>query len=93
VFTGPGLVENGAIQSLPLKQTKEELRESLLICTAAEMVERLQIYEELGVDELIINTNIGHSNEECLESLERFAADVMPSFAGPTVVAGGTVAA
>ncbi len=93
VFTGPGLVEHGAIQSLPLKQTKEELRESLLICTAAEMVERLQVYEELGVDELIINTNIGHSNQECLESLERFAADVMPSFAGPKGVASGMVAA
>jgi len=34
------------------------------------------------VDELIINVNIGHDNDACLESLERFAAEVMPSFAG-----------
>lgn len=80
VFTGPGLVDHGAIRSLPLKQTREQLRDSLLICTAAEMVDRLKVYEELGVDELIINVNIGHGNDECLESIERFAADVMPCF-------------
>jgi len=84
VFTGPGLVERGAIRSLPLKQSKEELRDSLLICTAAEMVDRLKVYEQLGVNELIVNVNIGHGNDECLESLERFAADVMPWFSEPT---------
>jgi alkanesulfonate monooxygenase SsuD/methylene tetrahydromethanopterin reductase-like flavin-dependent oxidoreductase (luciferase family) len=80
VFSGPGLVENGAIRSLPLAQTREELRQGLLICTASEMVDRLKAYEALGIDELIMNVNIGHSNEECLESLERFAAEVMPAF-------------
>jgi flavin-dependent trigonelline monooxygenase, oxygenase component len=82
VFTGPGIVEHGAIRALPLKQTKEELRESLLICTAAEMIDRLKFYEELGVNELIVNVNFGHSNGDCLESLERFAAEVMPWFSG-----------
>jgi len=81
VFSGPGIVERGAIQPLPLKQSKEELRASLLICTATEMVDRLKAYEELGVSELIMNINIGHGNDDCLESLERFAADVMPWFA------------
>lgn len=81
VFGGPGLVEHGAIRQLPLAQSKEALRESLLICTADEMIERLKAYEELGIDELIMNVNIGHSNAECLESLERFGADVLPAFA------------
>ncbi len=80
VFTGPGIVEHGAIKPLPLKQTKEELRESLLICTASEMVDRLKTYEKLGVDELIVNINIGLSSEESLEALERFASAVMPFF-------------
>ena len=80
VFTGPGIVEQGAIRALPLKQSKDELRESLLICTASEMIDRLKVYEELGVGELIMNGNIGHGNQESLEALERFAADVMPSF-------------
>jgi hypothetical protein len=30
------------------------------------------------VDELIMNGNIGHDNQESLDALERFAADVMP---------------
>jgi alkanesulfonate monooxygenase SsuD/methylene tetrahydromethanopterin reductase-like flavin-dependent oxidoreductase (luciferase family) len=81
VFTGPGLVQRGAIASLPLAQSKESLRESLLICTAAEMVDRLKAYEALGIDELIVNVNIGHPNNEALEALERFGTDVMPAFA------------
>jgi alkanesulfonate monooxygenase SsuD/methylene tetrahydromethanopterin reductase-like flavin-dependent oxidoreductase (luciferase family) len=95
VFTGPGIVEQGAIKALPLKQSKEELRESLLICTPSEMIDRLKAYEELGVDELIMNCNIGHSNQELLDGLERFAADVMPSFStampeSPIMQATGT---
>jgi alkanesulfonate monooxygenase SsuD/methylene tetrahydromethanopterin reductase-like flavin-dependent oxidoreductase (luciferase family) len=95
VFTGPGIVERGAIKALPLKQTKEELRESLLICTASEMIDRLKSYEELGVNELIMNINIGHGNEESLEALERFAGEVMPFFPaaksrGPAMQATGT---
>ena len=70
--------------ALPLKQSKDELRESLLICTASEMIDRLKAYEELGVDELIMNGNIGHGNQESLEALQRFAADVMPSFSTAT---------
>ena len=48
------------------------------------MIDRLKAYEELGVDELIMNGNIGHGNQESLEALQRFAADVMPSFSTAT---------
>ena len=88
VFTGPGIVEHGAIRALPPRQSLEELRASLLICTASEMVDRLKEYEALGVDELIMNVNIGHSNAESLEALERFASDVMPHFRAPAAGAG-----
>lgn len=87
VFSGPGLVEHGAISQLPLRQTREELKESLLICTASEMVDRLKEYEELGIDEFIMNVNIGQPNADCLESLERFGTDVLPFFRGPSTVA------
>ena len=80
VFTGPGIVARGAIEPLPLKQTMDEFRKNIIICPAAEMVDRLKRYEELGVDDFIMNVNIGHSQGESLESLERFAADVMPWF-------------
>jgi alkanesulfonate monooxygenase SsuD/methylene tetrahydromethanopterin reductase-like flavin-dependent oxidoreductase (luciferase family) len=88
VFSGPGIVERGAISPLPLKQTKEELRESLLICTASEMIDRLKAYEALGIDELICNVNIGHPNAEALEAMERFGTEVMPAFTPRGGVAG-----
>jgi alkanesulfonate monooxygenase SsuD/methylene tetrahydromethanopterin reductase-like flavin-dependent oxidoreductase (luciferase family) len=80
VYTGPGIVERGAIKHLPLKQSKEQLRDSLLICTAAEMVDRLANYQSLGIDELIINVNIGLSGAEALDSLEMFGEHVVPHF-------------
>jgi alkanesulfonate monooxygenase SsuD/methylene tetrahydromethanopterin reductase-like flavin-dependent oxidoreductase (luciferase family) len=80
VFTGPGVVERGEIRHLPLAQTREELAQSLLICTAPEMVDRLKRYEELGVDELIINVNLGYSGAEALETVERFGEEVLPHF-------------
>jgi alkanesulfonate monooxygenase SsuD/methylene tetrahydromethanopterin reductase-like flavin-dependent oxidoreductase (luciferase family) len=80
VFTGPGIVDRGAIAPLPLKQTLEQFRQNIIVCPAAEMVDRLKVYEELGIDDFIMNVNIGHSQEESLESIERFAADVMPWF-------------
>ena len=83
VFTGPGIVEKGAIRHLALKQTMEEFKESIIICPAAEMVDRLKLYEELGIDDFIMNVNIGHPQEEALEAVERFAAEVMPWFKQP----------
>jgi alkanesulfonate monooxygenase SsuD/methylene tetrahydromethanopterin reductase-like flavin-dependent oxidoreductase (luciferase family) len=80
VFTGPGIVERGAIRHLPLKQTMEEFKENIIICPAAEMVDRLSLYHELGIDDLIMNVNIGHSNDEALDCVERFGADVLPHF-------------
>ncbi len=80
VFTGPGIVEKGAIKPLPLNQTMEEFKQNIIICTAAEMVERLKLYEALGIDDFIMNVNIGHSQEDALECIERFAGEVMPHF-------------
>lgn len=85
LFTGPGIVERGLIKALPLQQTQEDLERGLLICTASEMIDRLKVYEDLGVNELIMNVNIGHSNDESLEALQRFASDVMPAFSTNTV--------
>jgi alkanesulfonate monooxygenase SsuD/methylene tetrahydromethanopterin reductase-like flavin-dependent oxidoreductase (luciferase family) len=80
VFSGPGIVEHGVIKWLPLKQTKAQLRDNLLICTASEMIDRLKVYQGLGIDELIINVNIGHSHPEALEALECFGREVLPHF-------------
>ena len=78
VFTGPGIVENGTIKSLPQKQTIEELSRNLIICPASEMVDRVAHYPELGIDDFIMNVNIGHPQGEALEAIQRFSELVMP---------------
>ena len=80
VFTGPGQVEHGMIAPLPRKQSLEELGESLLICTPQEMIDKLAPYAEAGVDRVILNVNFGLSQAETLETLQRFAEEVMPQF-------------
>ena len=78
VFTGPGIVCNGMIDELPRKQTNAELAESLLICTSAEMIDKLSVYAELGVDRFILSCNFGVQNAEVLEGIQKFAEDVAP---------------
>lgn len=80
VFTGPGIVENGEIAVLERKQTIEELNKSVLVCPVPEMIERLSLYHEAGIDEIILNTNIGASQSETLDAMQRFAEEVMPHF-------------
>jgi len=80
VFTGPGIVNNGMIEILPRKQTLAELDKSLLICTPEEMVDQLSVYDEIGVDRMILNMNFGASHIDTMESIQRFADEVMPHF-------------
>ncbi len=80
VFTGPGEVSQGAIAPLPRKQTKEELAQNILIATEQEMIDKLAVYHEAGVDEVILSQNIGTPNEETLENMELIAERVMPHF-------------
>ncbi|MEX1109662.1 MAG: LLM class flavin-dependent oxidoreductase [Dongiaceae bacterium] len=80
VYTGPGLVSGGAIAPLPRKQSIEELEENLVVCTSEEMIDKLAIYHEAGVDEIILNQNIGAPNEETLDNMRAIAEEVMPHF-------------
>ena len=80
VFTGPGEVVNGMITPLPREQTREELAESLLIATPAEMIDRLGVYQELGLDRFILSCNFGVEQQSVLDGLQQFAEEVMPHF-------------
>lgn len=80
VFTGPGIVDAGMIRPLPRDQSPEELEKSLLICSPAEMIEKLQPYADLGIDRVILNYNFGASQADTLESIQCFAEEVMPHF-------------
>ena len=57
MFTGPGKVKDGNIEALPRKQTLEELKENLLICPLNEMIDKLSVYAEAGVDEVILSSS------------------------------------
>jgi alkanesulfonate monooxygenase SsuD/methylene tetrahydromethanopterin reductase-like flavin-dependent oxidoreductase (luciferase family) len=77
---GPGIVRAGMIEPLPRKQSLEELAENLLICTSTELVDRLSVYAELGIDEVLAPCGYGQSAGETLEMMHRFADEVMPHF-------------
>ena len=78
VFTGPGRVNNGMIEALPRQQSSTELAESLLIGTPAEMIDKLSVYADLGVDRFILSCNFGVENAEVLEGIQMFAEEVAP---------------
>ena len=82
VFGGPGIVDQGIVRPLPRTQTVEELGENILICEASEMIDRLAEYQALGIDDVIVTSNFGQKQAETLAMMERFAAEVMPYFAG-----------
>jgi len=74
------VVERGAIRPIELEQTREAIGEALLIGTAGEVADKIAPYAELGIDELDINMNFGAAQKEVLESMSRFAEEVMPRF-------------
>jgi alkanesulfonate monooxygenase SsuD/methylene tetrahydromethanopterin reductase-like flavin-dependent oxidoreductase (luciferase family) len=80
VFSGPGIVSKGIIAPLPRKQTIDELAQNLVICTRNEMVERLSMYQEAGIDEIILSSNYGQSQEDTLDMMQRFAEEIVPRF-------------
>ena len=95
VAGGPGQVSGGDIAVLPRKQTVDELGEVLLVCTVSEMIDRIGVYREVGIDELILSSGMGQPQAETLEEMQRFAEEVMPHFAAPKPVrqAGAEVVA
>ncbi|MDE0309179.1 MAG: LLM class flavin-dependent oxidoreductase [Acidiferrobacterales bacterium] len=81
VFTGPGIVDAGMIRALERNQTMEELAENVLICSPAEMVDRVAPYAELGIDRMVFNINFGVGQQEQLECVQALGEEVMPHFA------------
>jgi alkanesulfonate monooxygenase SsuD/methylene tetrahydromethanopterin reductase-like flavin-dependent oxidoreductase (luciferase family) len=80
VFGGPGIVDRGIIRRLPRPQTVEELAGNLLLCGKNEMIDRLQEYADLGIDEVLTTSNFGQEEAQTLDMMSRFAEEVMPHF-------------
>ena len=80
MFTGPGKVNRGLINPLPRKQSLEELTNNLLICPPNELIDRLGVYSELGIDEIIVSASFGQSQDDLIESMYRISDHIMPYF-------------
>lgn len=80
VFGGPGIVDRGIIRPLPRAQTVDELAANLLLCGRDEMIERLSVYAELGIHEVLTTSNYGQDEQMTRDMMSRFAEDVMPHF-------------
>lgn len=80
VFGGPGIVDQGIIRPLPRTQTIEELAGNLLLCGRDEMIDRLSVYADLGIDEVLTTSNFGQEEAATLDMMSRFAEEVMPHF-------------
>ncbi len=80
MFTGSGEVTRGLINPLPRKQSLEELSKNLLICPPNELIDKLGVYSELGIDEIIISASFGQSQEDLIESMYRISENVIPYF-------------
>ncbi len=82
VFHTAGAVDAGVARSLPRRQTVDELAQNILICTPPEMVDRLGVFADLGVDRVSFTINIGVSQSEAMDTIQCIAEEVMPHFAG-----------
>jgi alkanesulfonate monooxygenase SsuD/methylene tetrahydromethanopterin reductase-like flavin-dependent oxidoreductase (luciferase family) len=59
----------------------EDIEDQLLFGTPEEVAEKVELYQDLGVDRLIFRTQFpGMSQESALESIQRFGEDVVPQF-------------
>tara|TARA_Y100001970_G_scaffold248734_1_gene318580 strand:- start:775 stop:1809 length:1035 start_codon:yes stop_codon:yes gene_type:complete len=80
MFIGPGKVKNGNIIPLPRKQSFEEMKDNLLICPINELIDKLSIYAEAGVDEFIISSSFGQEQNETIESMYKISEEIIPYF-------------
>ena len=80
MFTGLGKVKNGNIIPLPRKQSFEEMKDNLLICPINELIDKLSIYAEAGVDEFIISSSFGQEQNETIESMHKISEEIIPYF-------------
>ena len=80
MFTGPGKINRGLIEPLPRSQTLEEMTENLIICPVHEMIDKLSVYAESGINEIIISAGFGQSQQDMIESMYRIGEYVIPHF-------------
>ena len=58
----------------------EMLRDNLVFGTPEQVIEKLQVYQSLGVDQFIYYASMGLDKETQKHSLDLFIKEVMPAF-------------
>ncbi|MEM7424951.1 MAG: LLM class flavin-dependent oxidoreductase [Pseudomonadota bacterium] len=88
LFRNLGDVEAGFPKEIPLGElaNRDEyngdmLEENLMFGSPEQVIEKLKMYQELGVDEFIYYCSMGLSPERQKRSMELFCEKVMPAFA------------
>lgn len=81
VFKSNGTVRGGAIDLVELNDTREQLADRLFVGTPEQLIEKLQVYADLGVHEINLNMCLGATHEDLMDSIERLASHVLPHFA------------
>lgn len=87
LFKNLGDVENGFTKLIELKDLEnreqynpEMLRSNLMFGTPDQVIEKLKLYQNIGVDEFIYYATFGLGLKEQKKSLELFINEVMPEF-------------
>ncbi|WP_374436403.1 LLM class flavin-dependent oxidoreductase [Tabrizicola sp.] len=88
LFKNLGDVENGFPKAIPFDQLgnraeydPEMLSRNLMFGTPDEVIEKLKMYEAIGVDEFIYYASLGLGLKEQKRSMELFCNEVIPAFA------------
>ena len=71
-------LENSNLEQIVYKP--EMLKQNLMFGTPDEVIEKLKLYEALGVDEFIYYATFGLGHKEQKRSLDLFINKVMPEF-------------
>ena len=87
LFLHPGKVSNGFPQSIPLQELAEReqfnpemLEQNLMLGTPDEVIEKLKLYEQIGVDAFVYLASMGLGHKEQQDSLRLFCNEVIPAF-------------
>jgi alkanesulfonate monooxygenase SsuD/methylene tetrahydromethanopterin reductase-like flavin-dependent oxidoreductase (luciferase family) len=87
LYRNLGDVANGFPKEIPLSELQdreqyqpEMLEENLMFGTPDKIIEKLEIYDELGVDEFIYYASMGLSHEAQKRSMRLFCDEVIPAF-------------
>ena len=65
---------------MPRHQPIDQVAKNALIGMKQEMIDKLSIFDAMGIDRIILNVNFGCDPHETLDSIQYFAEEVMPHF-------------